>query len=321
MSRIKKIGSIILKCALIGFISLLLLELAYRFQWIDFYSTEWSYQNEQFSNHKDAKQRIIVFGDSFSADQNSWVALLGKDSAFQMYNASIPGIGPETQRLIAKSRIAEVNPDVIIVQLYVGNDLFDIEKPVNWSRYSFTRNLFWSSSNYFRSLNFLNYRLGQMSAEDGIDFNPKADTLFNPEIFSPREKMYIQGNANYPENVITVFPEYKKCFEKLISFVEEIKGYAPKKCSFKVMLIPHSCEVNLKYVNRFHELGSNVDDLVLTNNFWQEEFDKRAFEMIDVKSALIKSEKSGSSTYFNNDIHLNETGQQLVYNEVIKILK
>lgn len=314
----KKIGKWTLRSLAIAFISLLLLEFIYRYEWIDFYSKEWQYQNENLPKHNSATNKILVFGDSFSADETSWVAQLAKDSSVQVFNASLSGIGPETHRLLYKNRVEEVKPSIIIVQLFIGNDLYDIRKPVSWRNYSVGRNLFWSLSNTFRSLNFINYRLGQFSVEDGLTYQPKEDTIFSVEHYSPREKLYIQGNQNYPQNVIEVDESQKTYFEKMISFLTEMKSNTPPNCDFKILLIPHCCQVNEKYVNQFNALGSSVNQTILGNDFWKIELEKEGFKVIDVLPTLIQHKNQGVSQFYPNDIHLNELGQKIVGEYILK---
>lgn len=312
MKRFKKIGSVAWKTGLIALITLLLFEIAYRYQWIDFYKVEWNYHTKELPKIESPNQRILVLGDSFSADKNSWVYELATDSTLQVFNASLPGVGPETFRLIAKDRIHETNPTVIILQLYVGNDLYDIHKPISWSKFSFGRNLFWSISNNIRSLNFLNYRIGQMSVEDELSYQPKQDTIFDPKRFSPRDKLFINGNSNYPENVICVLNEQSKSFNKLLDYIEEVKGLTPKNCTFNVLLVPHSCQVNERYVQRYKKLGAKLNDDVLKNTYWVDEIRKKGIETIDLIEVLNKHEEVGIEMFYTNDIHLNPDGQRVV---------
>ncbi len=52
-----------------------------------------------------------------------------------------------------------------MVQIYVGNDLFDITYPTNWKTLSLIQKYcIGEASNNFRSLAFINYRLGQVNA-------------------------------------------------------------------------------------------------------------------------------------------------------------
>ena len=130
MKRLKKIGKIILRVFLIGIITLCIFELSYRYQWIDFYKSEWRFHNSEVSEK--SKNSILILGDSFSADPNGWVYML-RDSLEEdaIYNAAIPGVGPETYELIFKRSFNNAKPNHVIVQMYVGNDQYDYEKPVS----------------------------------------------------------------------------------------------------------------------------------------------------------------------------------------------
>jgi hypothetical protein len=155
---------------LYGILSLLFLtlvfEIAFRFQIVDTYSPELrSYNRPQDLTGSDGRPTMLVMGDSFTAGTATYVNILrGQLPDYRVINAGIPGTGIIEAAIIAPRRFQQFSPAVFIYQVYVGNDLFDITHPVNWATISPARNLYWGLSNYFRSLGFLNYRLGQRFA-------------------------------------------------------------------------------------------------------------------------------------------------------------
>lgn len=320
----KKLVKIVFKVIIIFSIALFLIEACYRYQLIDFYKSEWNYHNKsQFKEAKSCKvkdQSILVLGDSFSSDVNSWVNVLRKNTDKRIFNASIPGIGPETFRLLLKDRMDDVEPSHIIVQLYVGNDLYDIGKPTNWSKYSLSRNLFYSFSNQFRCLNFLNYKLGQASVEDHSLVESKKEPHFNSNSYSLRTKLYIEGNNNYPQNVILVDSSMQTRFNNLELILLEMK----KQCEnikFTVLIIPHCTQTNSIYVERYRELGSLISKDLLTFQKWKERLDKLGMTVIDATKTLQEQEKKGIRMYFENDEHLNDIGQMHLSSFVFKAMK
>lgn len=316
MKRLKRIGKIVLKIFLVGLITLFIFELSYRYQWVDFYASEWRYHNEKNTDEQD--NSILVFGDSFSADPNGWVYMLRDSLGEQreVFNAAIPGVGPETHAFIFNRKKEQAKPKHIIVQMYVGNDQYDYNKPVNWSKQSFFRNIFWSLSNRFRVLNFLNYRIGQSSVEDNVA-NPKEEDVFNSATYSPRTKLYIQGAENYPANLILLEEDGIRGISASLIHMRDNCG---EKCKFSVLLIPHCTQVSANYVNDYKKLGSKIEDTVVGKSYWNKNLTTLGLDVLDPLPYFIELEEQGEQLYYANDPHLNATGNAWLTSFVIKEL-
>lgn len=318
--RIRKVASWFLKAGIIAFITLCLVELVYRYQWVDFYKTEWEYQNKVRTPDL-KKKRVLIFGDSFSADSASWANQWKKDSVLQVFNAAIPGVGPETFRLIVSNRVEETQPNIVIVQLYEGNDLYDLYRPVNWSAFSWGRNVFWKCSNTFRSLGFINYRLGQANQDVQSPVNGKTADTFALQSYDGRTKLYIQGDATYPMGMVQLKGEYADQFQTVIEMLRELKTAAGEHVRFYVLPIPSCVQTHRHYVKQYKQLGAKLSQSLLKGHPWAEKIKEAGFDVIDPIEALRLSEKKGKQVYFENDPHLNSLGQQLVLNCVQQIVK
>lgn len=88
-----------------------------------------------FRNYKSGKKKILLLGDSFtwggcpSVISNSFADLL-LTKGYAVYNTGITGTDPEQYRAVAKKYIPLLKPDVVIVNLYTGNDIANFERPV-----------------------------------------------------------------------------------------------------------------------------------------------------------------------------------------------
>lgn len=307
MKRLRKIGKWLARATVISLISLLLLELVYRYQWVDFYKSEWEFHNEKVP---ESEERILIFGDSFSADPKAWVSML-RDSFpnSAIYNASLPGIGPETHVLLFSQRVAEVQPNHIVVQLYVGNDLLDIENPVNWSKHGFFRNLYWSISNDFQVLSFINYRLGQASPEDFVKEDPKMAPEFNPKTYAPRTRLYIEGDPTYPASSIRLKNGDHRMAE-LRSYLQWMKKNTPATCTFSVVLIPHCTQVDAKAIAQYRKMGAKISQDIFGKSPWKSYL--KSFGVIDPLEEFMTAQNQGESVYFANDPHLSESGNKII---------
>lgn len=307
-SRLKKIGKFALKLILIAFVTLCILEVAYRFQWIDFYNTEWTYQNDTIIEDSN-KSSVLVFGDSFTAGKHSWVQVLRKsNSNTNFYNAALPGVGVETYSFIFKDRIEASKPDKIIIQLYAGNDLYDINKPINWSSFSFARNTFWSVSNNFRFLNYLNYRAGQISTDVITNIDPKTNEKFESNKYSKRTLMFIDGDDNYPESQSKVIGDAINDFEELVDILNDLKSSTD--ITIELLVIPHCTEVSNSYRNNYMELGSKLNKDLETSNTWVDKLKGEGFNCLDPTMFFRGLEGNGVNLYYLNDPHLNKLGQR-----------
>lgn len=319
MQRIKKIAKLILNTFVISILTLILLEITYRYQLIDFYSTEWESLNK--NQTCETNEKILIFGDSFSADPIGWVTKIRViDTNSTYYNASIPGTGLETFRLIAKDRIDEVNPSTVIIQLYIGNDLYDFEKPVNWNELSILRNLYWSVSSNFRVLNYLNYKSGQF-AMNSSDTDSKLKESFSVSSYSERTKLYIRADSTFPVSTINLEGKSSEVFSQLVESIDEISQLLKEDVTLNILIIPHCTQVHKKYRNRFRSLGCDLNGLKPHESIWSEQLRKKGYFVIDPLEEFQKQEEQGEEIYFQNDPHLNSKGQDMLSNYILNQLK
>jgi len=80
-------------------------------------------------------RRYAVVGDSFSFgqgvnDEQTFVHLLDEaDKEAEFLNFSVPGYSTDQQYLLIRDRVRLFKPDVLVLVVYLGNDLFDNERP------------------------------------------------------------------------------------------------------------------------------------------------------------------------------------------------
>lgn len=313
----KSLKKWIFQFVLISFITLCVFEFAYRHQIIDFYASGWQFLNKDLKEKPNA-QKILVFGDSFSANQESWINQLNDDPNLKVYNAAIPGIGVETFDFILAPRINEVQPDHIIIQLYVGNDLYDLVKPVNWDAFSWSRNLFWSASNQFRSLNYLNYRAGQVSTDVVGTVNPKLQPVFKSELYSSRTHLYIQGDSNYPNDAIKLQGDSKELFDDLVQYLNAFRTEIDDSISIQVLIVPHCTQINSFYLDNYRSLNAKISNDVLNSNTWVKGIE---LDVIDPKLYFRSLDNENQRMYLVNDPHLSNQGQKELGKFVLNHLK
>ena len=307
----KKLGRRILKGTIILFVILLILEVSYRYQWIDFFQPEFKALNKDIDPKK---KNVLIFGDSFTAHPNSYVTHLRKQHPnYNFINAAVPGTGPIEMSLMAKRRIEAYPPDIVIYQMYMGNDLVDIDPVTNWGAISFSRNTYWSLKPSFQIFGLLSRRLNGSLADFDKSKKTQTEVEFNTKKYSPRTKMLISASSNYVNEGIcnkSTFQDAKECcFEK----IQYLKSLLPSKTKLYVVVIPHFSQVNSTYQKQYLQLGAGKTSLQTEYPFVKSMRKKlKGVRILNPLKFIRKQEESGGEMYFHNDPHLTDEGQLLL---------
>lgn len=87
---------------------------------------EWGFRNREVPR----EAKIVAIGDSQTygtsapADQ-AWPAWLGRFYQTYVYNMGVGGLGPPEYRYLLHARAKLLNPELIFIGFYFGNDLYD----------------------------------------------------------------------------------------------------------------------------------------------------------------------------------------------------
>lgn len=298
-----------------------LLELSYRYQWIDYWAGEFNALNPHIDKKK---AHVLVFGDSFSAFPKGYVHHLRQNyPTYNVINCAIPGTGPLEMSYMAKRRIRNYPPKVIIYQLYVGNDLTDIYPNRNWSELSIARNLYYRIGEDFRVLGNLSRKLKQANIVQQKDFNENVLSQkkieFDARLYSPRSKMLFKANPNYLNESINLnSPRMQAAFKRALNCITYLKKIAPKKCPIYIVLIPHAAQVKKDQAKNIEKVGakpikSNAEYPLLSN--LRKELKAQD---IYVLSPLEYFQSLDFDPYFSNDPHLTPKGHQALYSFLLE---
>jgi len=100
----------------------------------------WGFRNREVPSGTD----IVCIGDSMTYGvaaraRDSWPAALARMLGEKTYNMALGGYGPIQYLYLMRTRAVELHPKIVIVGLYLGNDLMDainmVESHKNWSAY------------------------------------------------------------------------------------------------------------------------------------------------------------------------------------------
>ena len=93
------------------------------------------YRSIPFRDYKSGKKKVLLLGDSFTWGgvaepiSNCFADLL-LTMGYTVYNTGIPATDPEQYRAVAKKYIQILKPDVVVVNLFTGNDVSNYERRV-----------------------------------------------------------------------------------------------------------------------------------------------------------------------------------------------
>lgn len=320
----KKFLRITARTTALLFAIFLVVEVAYRYQWWDFYAAEWEYFNEG-KMKENAQREILVMGDSFTTSDSGYVDQLRSHfPEWNLANGGVPGTGVIEASYMVGRRMGQRKPDTFIYQIYLGNDLFDMTRPVNWGELGTFRNMFWWWANRFRAFGWINYKMGQFQAAPAAS-GSWTEAPFSPEVYNPREKRFFQSDPNWlRKQALPESSDYASDRESYINYLEDLlEEAADANAKVLLLVIPHCAHLGQPYVERMEALGMregsplDVDE----DHAWLEAIATAAqthtnVEMLFPLEALKQAERSGGPVYYQNDLHLNASGQTVIAEEV-----
>ncbi|TNE60093.1 MAG: hypothetical protein EP344_07985 [Bacteroidetes bacterium] len=301
-----------------------IMEIAYRYQWIDFYSTEWRALNPA-DQARQSNKKILVLGDSFSAQPFSYVQVL-RDSlpACTIYNAAVGGTGIQEATAIARRRLAAVKPDLFVYQVYVGNDLWDLRKHTP-GRVSGLRRLYWWMAERLLFLRYANYKSGQLKALAAAPATPMPELkdtslVFSPERYSPREKMLLQADPGMIRHNILLSGGRDTDMEDWLTRVEKLfRSPELEHCPVLLVIVPHCAQTSAQWRARMETLG--VSDLPPRISALSYPFldrirsyfgNNKQVRIISPLPEFQAAATAGTLLYYENDPHLTPAGHQLL---------
>ena len=294
---------------------LLLLELAYRSQIIEFYGPEFRALNSGLvPQDENSDFKVLVIGDSFSAQKANYVDQLRKMyPKVQFINASVPGIGLRQQNLILNKRLRTFSPDLVLYQMYVGNDLSDLMHPWYSDAISLTRRVYWWMSEKLLVVPYLNFRLSRLKRSRRISAD-KTD-MENPEFgvlrYRRRARLYIEADPNLIASSITLEDRGMKRYELWKTNFRKFIADVPSNSPVELLLIPHCTQVSQYYYDNYIKLGAVLSKKISETNYPLSEQIEMDFPNVIVHNTLreLQTLSGRDSLYYSNDPHFSTYGQ------------
>jgi len=301
----------------------LLLEGSYRLYLFDFYGSNLRALNPSEAFVEDDRETILVIGDSFSADLNSYVGHLRNSfPEKQIINAAIPGTCPKQHQLLFNRRIKRFKPQTLIYQLYVGNDLFEWRHPSGNGQISTARQVYWWLSDRIWVLGYINAKLPHIrqaffqDLPTGLD--PKILEAYHPDRYSGRSKIQFKAEPNLIEASILLKGKRKKDMRSMTKAIQDMIANVPVDCQVYILVMPHCMQIGDPYQQRMQEIGASMEqaDEITKHNYPFLTNLKKAVRHPHIQwinpLPLLQAADSTQAVFYENDPHLNPYGQQLV---------
>lgn len=312
---------------LLGLSILLLgcLELFYRFQVVDMYQPELRAYNSP-KDLAEGGETVLALGDSFTAGPSYVPYLRAQLPQYRIINGGISGTGVVQAAIVAPYRFRQFHPSILIYQIYVGNDLFDLRYPVNWQTMSVARNLYWIAAERVWVLSFINYRIAQMSyARKSVQLSVAQATdmkmSFSRERYTRRPVLYLRAEPGLIQDTVLVSGKRAYDYQKYLGLLRDmISTCKSSSCETYILVIPHCAQINDRYLNNFRSMGAifaDADafqklDYPFVNRLHQELSSIQNVRIINALPALRAAEEQGEEVYYRNDEHLTPRGHEII---------
>lgn len=300
------------------------IELVYRLQPVDFWRAELRRDNPELEIDPD-RPRLLVLGDSFSASPEGLAAHL-RDAVgdhTQVIGSGVSGMTARDARVIAPARLRSYRPDRTVYQVYVGNDLLETSHPPGPT--SWSRRLYWTAIDAgWRSLAYLNYRLGQV--RDSLirrTLDPPSPEMlaraqcgpFDPTRYSARTRRLLSVDPALINDQVLVQGWAQEAWRRWIvdvrGLVDRIEGAGSRAA---IVVVPHCVQVHPAYLQRYRRLGAEVTPSLATD---PSIFVSRLRSELPGATILdpleeFRATSDGWTLYRLHDPHLTHEGQELL---------
>lgn len=320
-----------LSTVLASLLCLVAADFAYRSGRFDFYRAETRAQNPGLAAMAERKTPlVVVLGDSFAAGLDNWPMLLRPGSDLALPGAdvavlAIAGTGPREYAQRLRTWGSALAPKVVIVGLYVGNDLWNVFDP--YREQQVFRRVYYGLANHLSLLWYLNYRAARLFAPPNPAAEGGAPAAADAAAGGGRDERLADVPAHvaryardyptlYRDSVLVDRPFSSRQLAGVIRALEDIALRARDwGGTTLILLFPASAQVDARYYPELydHYGFDTADRRLLTARTVQDRLlaaaSSRGIAAVDLLPAFKRQQET---IYFLNDDHLNGRGKRLV---------
>lgn len=298
---------------------------------IEIHTNSYGLRDEEYSGKKPNDYNILALGDSFTwgaygTELNQTFAKIlekklndnSKSIDYRVINAGVPSYGTDQQLAYLKTHGKKFEPDMVLLNFFVGNDFFDNAQKNELtvkSNLLVTNKLELGKTEKLRNfllLNFHSYRI----IEKGTT-----------SLFANFIQKNIKGKIQYWEKEAELFikplnEDAKKQFEMTREILDEMNSYLkPRNIKFVIAVIPLNYQVNDDLKQSFikNNLGDKEFDIEQPQKVITEWAKENNIFVIDLLPYLAELEKD-HDLYWKLNAHFNVEGNEAVANIIFENL-
>ncbi|MDD3803543.1 MAG: hypothetical protein PHW02_04035 [bacterium] len=244
------------------------------------------------------EKRIIFTGDSFGVGvvdySKNFIQMIDDSTDYECVNLSQPGYSPVDYLSELKLNLPAAEADIAVVLIFAGNDILNISYPENnwsidnWKVVNFARNAFLLLSN--------KRNVGSGDSEIKLQRSEYLNLENN------RAKVLEAG----------ALTQQWALFEKVIKEIKMILDRNQVKGIF--IIIPDEYSVNCQLQNDLS--AGKGRDWLYANRKIGAILKENNIDFFDPTEKLSKAYSDGKNPYKENDSHLNELGNLIIFNEL-----
>lgn len=266
------------------------------------------FKDVEFNEKKDeGTYRILGLGDSFAFGvvpyENNYLTLLDdglnkNGKKIELINMGIPGIGPKDYLALLDNEGLKLQPDMVLLSFFIGNDFLREIKESEIYSYSYLA----SFIHYFIIIG--SERL-VVPSDTYNDTEPTFTDAKFVSIENERSEIYRKQNKSFETD-----------FVEAMSYLEKIKRRCDERnIAFAVVLIPDEVQINKTLQSRVMQIkafNASPDefDFTLPNKLMAEKLKEQHINFIDLLDDFAR--QSGQTPLYKpNDTHWNIAGNKL----------
>lgn len=285
------------------------------------YTNKYGYPGREFFEQKTpGVQRIAVIGDSFAVgdiglDDNFPAQIEKLRPKTEVYNFGIHSTGPPEYSQILSSDVLRFHPDVVIVGVFVGNDITEAPPP----------NSAWMQPESYNAYLFLK-RVGRIIREAvrlrSIAFMKQGVILFPAMTAPPTFNLSYETYRDVEtERIALCRVSQQQWFNPLWAKVESILSDMSRLCharqiKFGIFIIPDEFQVNPQVAKMAADHGGfpmSDLDLDLPQRKLMKFCRESGIPCLDLKPYF----QGSTDLYLPQDTHFNEKGAHLAAEQIV----
>jgi hypothetical protein len=265
---------------------------------------------------------VVSIGDSFSygvvPHQYHFTTIAERQvPGVEIYNMGFSGIGPTDYQYLMETEALPLNPDLIVIQLYIGNDLTEgpaLAGPARWhDADSYLLAIVWHRLKIMRQAELTHVDDATVDTIEVRDLVAAYPFLDNPLIEAPSlaERAYLDletGNAQ-----VICLPQ-EGLYERFFGWIEQLEQ-AAGDTPIKFVLIPDEFQVDDDVWNMILQRSDKALDRDLPQRKIVEWLEARDLPVLDLLPLLRSVEPMAADgrrhLYHARNLHFNARGNEI----------